>query len=103
MTDVEMARIVPGSVLVSPAGTRRMVYAVHRDRCRTYVSVPILHCSWTQRGWTILDRQMLRAYRLIRRKRSLPRTRLARRLLREVTEGTMERHCTCCEVIGVLQ
>lgn len=66
------------------------------------MTVPILHCSWTGRGHTILDRHILRGYRATRVVRSVTRRKLFRRGIKDVTEHCVPPCVSCCEVVGAI-
>lgn len=105
MTDKQMRRLKPGDVIISPSGRCRTVFSATHHPLRTSVNVPILRCSWTHAGYTVIDRQMLKQYRVARKKRPPKATKLGRRLFQDCEKSTVQykRLCTCCDVIGVLE
>ena len=93
-----MKLIRPGDRIRSPSGKLRTVIDVSRCKGRTCVTVPILHCSWTHRTYTVLDNQQLLAYQRTPHRLAFRRYRHGRMVLKDC-EGA-ERAGTCCDVVG---
>jgi len=111
MTDHEIDNLLVGQIITTPAGTKRTVLAISRkpDRAngrikgRILVTVAILHCSWTHRPHTCLDRQTLRAgYGVTDVVVAFQRWKLAKMVLADLAacENGGKSVCQCCDVIG---
>ncbi len=94
----------PGDIVRFNNGIFRTVLAVshHEGRVRN-VTFPIRHCSWTGRGYTLIDRYEVR--KRARRKAGhwagFKMSPLVRKLLAEYATPLV-RTIGCCEVIGAL-
>lgn len=101
MTDAEISSLVVGALIESPGRTVRVVRAVHHYAGgRAFAFCAIRHCSWTRRCYTLLDRPILREYRLLSNKPRALRGALDRRIgaaIHSRDRGAM----TCCDVEGV--
>ncbi len=86
------------------SGTIRTVLSVRRKGDRLVSAMmPILACSWTKRGHTLVDRWTLRTYAKKCVGNSARRLRhpIAKRLLEE--SGNTPRTISCCDVTGVFE
>jgi hypothetical protein len=106
----EQGAIRPGDVVRMKTGRLRTVLQVSYQGPNGYgpvrirsVVFPILHCSWTERGYTIVDRTMLIATIdcKTRARVNLMHYDAARRILKEQFESGSKYEITCCEVVGV--
>jgi len=99
--------IRPGDVLRFRTGTLRTVLDVsHRPNGTVHsVMFAIRHCSWTNRGYTIIDRAGLldRVDGPTNARINLARQPIAQRLLEDARHPVPHTGITCCEVIGVFE
>jgi hypothetical protein len=105
MTDAQMLRLVPGQVIVSPTGRHRTILAVHHaDNVRRVDAyVAILRCSWTHRAHTILNKQLLRQYRVTKTILCIKRWKIVKKCLVDIDDVGAPPCATCCDVIGNFQ
>jgi hypothetical protein len=100
--------VQPGDVIRFKSGALRTVLDVWRDNGRVRsVTFPILHCSWTKRGYTVYRRGDLTPHVLCltRAKMPLHKFPLAQRLIKDLhTNGPpREGSPSCCDVVGVFE
>jgi hypothetical protein len=100
----------PGDVVRMKSGRLRTILQVSYQGPNGYGPVrirslvfPILHCSWTERGYTIYYRtQLIAALDCKTRARvNLMHYEAARRILKEQYGQASRYEITCCEVVGV--
>lgn len=96
----------PGDVIITNNGTLRTILEVFkRERTKRIVSVTcaILHCSWTKRPHTHVDRWTMRTSwkRKVGHWSTFKRSAMVRKILAERSLCGDERGLFCCDVIGV--
>lgn len=103
MTEQEIAKLVPGSV-IARGGNYRVVRSVKRFRRCVYVSLAIQRCSWTRRPHTTYNiRDLIKAgYRYVPGVRVKLDSELDRCLLRDIEGNGDNREIFCKDVVGVL-
>lgn len=98
-----------GQVIISPGGRERIVRSVTKYTEDRYnqrkgqvrsVHVTIMHCSWTGACDTILDRHILKGYKLTRKIMPL-RKRIDKEIEMNFRLNKTNRTLTCCDVKGI--
>lgn len=96
-------------VRFGPGRFRTVLSVYHRGGKLAGAAFPILHCSWTKRGYTVLSRADLniRAKGLAPARIDVKRFRVGRALCDEMAlmgdGGGPVRLISCCDVVGVFR
>lgn len=97
-----LERVRPGDVLETPRGRLRVVREVKRfNGYAHWFTFTIMHCSWTERCVTVMNRHDIlgRRYRPTGKRLRLTKP-IDRKIAREV-EYRGKPRMTCCDVSGI--